>query len=233
MTKNSSQKLKTPSPIELHVIRASDFICFDAEEHLNFEESKKVLQHLALASRKRGLDRAMVDLRELPVPEKPRFTDAELAELAGAFRDAGFTQRQRLAILHRHDVHGTIRKFTSIGRKKGLQVHAFLEYDKAMLWLGKNREDLAEQKQGARVPILKKKRKDNAAKKRAQAARSRLHLNSADGASTTIRTSTRKPVPKRRRKLRYQHKHWKGGRATRGRASALSRHPGRRGIKRH
>lgn len=226
MTKNSSQKLKKPSPIELHVIRASDFICFDAEEHLNFEASKKVLQELALACRKRGLDRAMVDLRELPVPEKPRFTEAELAELAGAFRDAGFTRRQRLAILHRHDVHGTIRKFTSIGRKGGLQVRAFLEYDEAMLWLGKNIEDLAEQKQGARVPI---KRKDNAAKERAQAAHS--HAHSAGGAGATLMPK-RKPISKPRRKLRYQHKHWKGGRATRGRASALSRHPGRRGIKR-
>ena len=194
---SEKQKLKTPSPIELHVIRASDFICFDAEEHLNFEESKKVLQQLALASRKRGLDRAMVDLRELPVPEKPRFTDVELAELAGAFRDAGFTRRQRLAILHRHDVHGTIRKFTSIGRKGGLHVRAFREYDEAMHWLGKAVEDLAEQKQGARVPIHQKKRKGNTTKKRAQAAHSYLH--SAAGAGATIQRATR-PGPVRRLK---------------------------------
>jgi hypothetical protein len=221
---SEKQKLKKPSPIELHVIRASDFICFDAEKHLNFEASKKVLQELALACRKRGLDRAMVDLRELPVPEKPRFTDAELVELAGAFHDAGFTRRQRLAILHRHDVHGTIRKFTSIGRKGGLQVHAFLEYDEAIHWLGKTIEELAEQKQGASVPILRKKRKDNA-----QAAHS--HVHSAAGAGATL-TPMRKPVSKPRRKLRYQHKHWKGARATRGRSSVLSQHPGRRGIKR-
>jgi hypothetical protein len=194
---SEKQKLKRPSPIELHVIRASDFICFDAEEHLNFEESKRVLQQLALASRKRGLDRAMVDLRELPVPEKPRFTDGELAELAGAFRDAGFTRRQRLAILHRHDVHGTIRKFTSIGRKGGLQVRAFLEYDEAMHWLGKTIEDVAEQKQGARVPILQKKRKGNTAKKRAQAAHS--YLYSTDGTGATIQRATR-PGPVHRLK---------------------------------
>lgn len=186
---NASEKLKKLSAIELQVIRAGDFICFDAEEHLNFEESKKVLEQLALACRKRGIDRAMVDLRELPVPDKPRFTEAQLEGLVGAFRDSGFGHRQRLAILHRHDVHGTIREFTSIGRKRGLQVQSFFEYDKAMHWLGKSMEGRAEQKQGAEVPILKKKgtskgkSKNTAAKKRAlkPATHSRWQPYSHDG----------------------------------------------------
>jgi hypothetical protein len=142
---------------QFQVIRASDFVCFDAERHLNFEESKRVLQELALACRKRGLDRAMVDLRDLPVPEKPRFTWAELAEMAGAFRAAGFTGRQRLAVLHSHDTHGTIRDFVTISRMKGLQVEAFNQFDKAIHWLGKSTEHPAECKHGAEVPIVRKK----------------------------------------------------------------------------
>ena len=160
-------------PIELQVIRASDFICFDADQHLNFEESKKVLEQLALACRKRGLDRAMVDLRDLPVPEKPRFTDAQLVELIGAFRAAaGFSGRQRLAIVHRHDVHGTIRNFISIGQKRGLQVAAFLEFDKGMLWLEKGMENSAECKPGIEVPITR----PNGKKRATRPARSaRVH----------------------------------------------------------
>ncbi|HTV40244.1 MAG TPA: hypothetical protein VMF08_06700 [Candidatus Sulfotelmatobacter sp.] len=186
-------KLKKPSPIELQVIRASDFICFDADEHLNFEESKKVLQQLALACRKRGMGRAMVDLRDLPVPEKPRFTEAQLVGLVDAFRDAGFAHRQRLAILHSHDVHGTIRDFISIGRQRGLHTRAFLEYDKAMHWLAKATEPSAEHKQGAEVPIKKARSKAKgtgkatAAKKRKRATKPAahshlpLHPHSGDG----------------------------------------------------
>ena len=160
---NTGAVLKKPAPIEFEVIRASDFVCFDADEHLNFEESKKVLQELALACRKRGLVRAMVDLRDLPVPEKPRFTDAELTSLVDAFRGAGYSQRQRLAVLYRQDVHGTIRNFTSIGRKRGLQVEAFDKLDNAMHWLWKEMEKPTEVKHGAEVPILKGKATKRAA----------------------------------------------------------------------
>ena len=142
--------------VELHVIRASDFVRFDADQHLNFEESKRVLEELALACRKRGLDRAMVDLRDLPVPDKPRFTAAELALMVGAFCAAGFSGRHRLAILYRQDVYGTIRSFSSIGQMRGLHVQAFDDYDTAMHWLWKPTGKPAECKPGAEVPIVRK-----------------------------------------------------------------------------
>jgi hypothetical protein len=177
----------TPKPFyhQFQVIRASDFVCFDAEKHLDFEESKRVLQELALACRKRGLDCAMVDLRDLPVPEKPRFNRAELAEMAGAIRAAGFTIRQRLAVLHSHDTHGTIRDFVTISRMQGLQVEAFSEFDKAIHWLGKSTERPSEHKHGTEVPIVRKKKALNAKakvkatrpkRKRAQARARRWHL---------------------------------------------------------
>jgi len=153
---------------QFQVIRASDFVCFDAEKHLDFDESKRVLQELAMACRKRGLDRAMVDLRDLPVPAKPRFTWAQLAEMAGAFRAAGFTGRQRLAVLHSHDTHGTIRDFVTISRMRGLQVEAFNAFDNAIHWLGKNAEHPAEHKHGTEVPIV---RKALSAKAKAKAAK--------------------------------------------------------------
>jgi len=146
-------------PIELHVIRASDFICIGGDERLNFEESKQALRELALACRKRGLDRAMLDLRDLPVPAKPRFTITELAGLVGAFRDAGFSRQQRLAVLYRQDIYGSVRNFTFFSRMRGLQVQAFHEFDSAMYWLWQDTEKPAEEKHGAEVPILRRNAK--------------------------------------------------------------------------
>ena len=141
-------------PIELHIIRTSDFICIDTDEQLDFEESKKVLQGLAAACRKRGLERAMIDLRDLPAPDRPRFTNAELAALVGAFREAGCSRNLRLAVLYRRDVYGSLRNFTFFGRMRGLQVQAFHNFESAIHWLWKDTER-PEQNHGVEVPILR------------------------------------------------------------------------------
>lgn len=144
-------------PAELQVIRASEFVCLDANEHLDFEASKKALQGLAQACRKRGLNRALLDLRGLPVLAKPHFTTEEVGALAGTFSDAGFTGRLRLAILYDHDVYGIIRDFISFSRSRGLQADAFLEYEKATSWLsGKQGED-TEVRRATGVAIAKRK----------------------------------------------------------------------------
>lgn len=143
-------------PPDLQVIRAKEFVCLDANEHLDFEASKKSLEGLAQASRKRGLNRALLDLRGLPVLAKPHFTAAEVDALAGAFSDAGFTQGQRLAILYDHDVYGIIRDFINFSRLRGLQVEAFVEYEDATSWLfGKQGED-TEVRRAVEVEIAKR-----------------------------------------------------------------------------
>jgi hypothetical protein len=192
-----AHKVKRPTGLEFQVIRASDFVCFDAEEHLDFEASKKVLEELARACRKRGLDRAMIDLRDLPVPEKPRFTRAELAEMAGAFRAAGFSISQRLAVLHAHDTHGTVRDFVSISQAGGLQVAAFLEFDKAVHWLGKpmEKEHHVEYKHGDEVPIV---RKAKAAHGREGALRRPRRVQRRKETLTEHSAATHAPGPTRR-----------------------------------
>jgi hypothetical protein len=140
-------------PIELHLIRASEFIRLDSDEHIDFEASKRVLQDLAQSCRKRGMARAMLDIRNVPVPDKPRFTPTELAALAGAFREAGFTRQQRLAILYKHDVYGGIRNFTFFSKLRGLHVQAFHEFEAAFYWLAE--EQPAEFERGADIPILR------------------------------------------------------------------------------
>ena len=122
-------------PLDLHVIRASEFVCLDADERLDFAASKKALHALAYACRKRGLDCALLDLRSLPVPVRPVLTPKELAALVGTFHEAGFGRRQRLAVLYRIDPHGGARKFAFIGRLSGWQVRAFADFEAAFLWL--------------------------------------------------------------------------------------------------
>jgi hypothetical protein len=139
-------------PIELQVIRASEFIRLDARARLNLEQSQKVLQALAFACRKRGLDRAMLDLRSLPLLPKPHFTPTELATLVATFREAGFTRQQRLAILYQSDIYGGVRTFAFISRMRGLRVQAFTDFERALQWLSEEQENRIEERQGE-VPI--------------------------------------------------------------------------------
>jgi hypothetical protein len=143
-------------PIELQVIRASEFVRLDADEHLDFEATRQALQSLAHACWKRGVGSAVMDLRGLPVLAKPHFTATQLAALVGTFRDAGFSRQQRLAILYRHDIHGGIRDFAFFSRLRGMQVHAFSEFEAAMQWLAEAAQSpIVQPEAGATIPIGK------------------------------------------------------------------------------
>lgn len=139
-------------PLELQIIRAREFVRLGPQEHLDFEASKEALALLARACRKRGLDRALLDLRALPVPLKPLFTASQLAALVGTFREAGFGQHQRLAVLYRSDPHGGARLFAFISRLRGWQVRAFNGFEEALLWLSEERVKVTETS-GQPIPI--------------------------------------------------------------------------------
>jgi len=138
--------------VEFQVIRANEFIRLDPRAHLDFDASKRVLQELAQACRKRGLERAMLDLRNLPVLPKPHFTTRELAALVLTFQEAGFSREERLAILYSSDVFGGIRNFAFIGRMRGLKVQAFTEFERALDWLSEGLEEPSECHKGE-VPV--------------------------------------------------------------------------------
>ena len=127
-------------PTELQIIRASEFVRMDPHGHLNLDTSRQALQVLAVACRLRGIDRAMLDLRALPIPAKKLFTTAELAALVGTFREAGFTRQHRLAVLYQRDPHGGARMFAFIAMLRGWQVRAFAEFEQAFAWLSEVKE---------------------------------------------------------------------------------------------
>ena len=139
-------------PLELHIIRASDFVRVSPQGHLNFEQSKEALATLAHACRKRAIGRAVLDLRALPPPPKPLFTPTELAALVLTFREAGFSRHQRLAVLYRSDPHGGARLFAFISSMRGLKVRAFGDFEEALYWLSEQK-DGTRGRAGEAVPI--------------------------------------------------------------------------------
>src|SRR5262245_3274240 len=145
-------------PLELQIIRASEFVRLGARGHLNFTGSKAALAELAQACRKRGVDRALLDLRELPVAPKPLFTPAQLAALVSTFREAGFARQQRLAVLYRSDPHHGARLFAFISRMRGWQVRAFGEFEEALFWLSAEKSRRIERGE-QEVPIQRAKTK--------------------------------------------------------------------------
>lgn len=145
-------------PLEFQVIRASEFIRLDARAHVDFGASEKVLQELARACRKRGLGRALFDLRSLPALPRPQFTPNELARLVSTFREAGFTREQRLAILYHSDFFGGARNFAFISRMRGLDVQAFTEFETALHWLSESHDNREEHPQDETpIPIMKRR----------------------------------------------------------------------------
>lgn len=149
-------------PLELQVIRAEEFVRLGAEHHLNFEASKDALRVLARACWKRGLNRALLDLRALPVPPKPVFTPSQLSALVETFHEAGLTKRHRLAVLYRVDAHGGARLFAFISRREGWQVEAFPDFEAALMWLSAP-DNPRPESTGDTVPIRQKKPRTAAA----------------------------------------------------------------------
>jgi hypothetical protein len=122
-------------PLELQIIRAGEFVRLGARDHLSLEASREALVDLVRACRKRGVDSALLDLRELAIPARPLFTPTELASLVGTFHQEGFGQNQRLAVLYRSDPHHGARHLAFVSSMKGWQVRAFGEFEDALNWL--------------------------------------------------------------------------------------------------
>jgi hypothetical protein len=121
--------------MDLQIIRAREFIRLGAHGHFDLVASKAALAKLAGACRKRGIDRALMDLRDLQPGAKPVFSPSDLVALVNTFREIGFTERQRLAVLYRTDPHRRARLFALISTLRGWSVRAFCDFEKAIFWL--------------------------------------------------------------------------------------------------
>ncbi len=143
-------------PLELQIIRASEFIRLGARGHFDLMASKAALAEIAAACRKRGLNQALLDLRALRLGPKPVFSPADLIELVNTFREVGFTHEQRLAILYQSDPHHRARLFAFLSIVRGWHVQAFGEFEPALAWLSDVTESPADTIRSAsekRIPV--------------------------------------------------------------------------------
>jgi hypothetical protein len=129
---------------ELQVIRASDFIRLGPNGNFDLATSKQVLAELASACHKRGIHRAMLDLRALHPGPTPVFSPTDLANIVNTFREIGFTRDQKLAVLYGSDPHHRARMFAFIGTLRGWRVAAFGDFEEAMAWLSDEEAPKAE-----------------------------------------------------------------------------------------
>jgi len=127
-------------PLDLQIIRASEFVRMGAEGLFDLSASRAALSDLAAACLKRGVDRALVDLRKLHYGPKPVFTPDDLASLINTFREMGFTKQQRLAVLYAEDPHHRARDFAFMSRLRGWHVCAFDDFEAALAWLSGEEE---------------------------------------------------------------------------------------------
>lgn len=152
-------------PLELQIIRAAEFVRLGAQGYFDLAASKAALAKLARACRKRGIDRALMDLRDLRPGPKPVFSPSDLVALVNTFREIGFTKRQRLAVLYRTDPHRRARLFAFIGTLRGWHVRAFGDFEKALIWLSDGSDDQVKPARSAAskaIPIRSPKREEPA-----------------------------------------------------------------------
>ena len=122
-------------PLELQIIRATEFIRVGAHGQFDLAASKAALAKLAGACRKRGIQQAMLDLRALHPGPKPVFSPADLLELVNTFPEVGFTHQLRLVILYHSDPHKRARLFAFLSTIRGWSVRAFGDFEQALHWL--------------------------------------------------------------------------------------------------
>jgi len=122
-------------PLELQIIRASEFIRLAPNGAFDLSASKAALAELAGACHKRGIDRALLDIRGFEPGPRPLYTLADLSTLVNTFSEIGFTGQHRLALLYRTDPHRRARLFASLSAARGWTVQAFDDFEEALLWL--------------------------------------------------------------------------------------------------
>lgn len=125
-------------PHELSIIKAGEFIRCGAQGTVDFDESRRVLTALASAIVKRGLHKAILDLRKAQA--EPPLTYTQLYELASSFQEAGFGARHRLALLVAPNKYDKAEFFALCASGRGWNCFAFDSFEEAFDWLSDTTE---------------------------------------------------------------------------------------------
>ena len=131
-------------PLELQIIRAVDFVSLSAEGRADLESSRTVLRDLAAACWRRGIQRALLDLRKIQPGATRIFTAKQLSELVETFHEIGFSKEHKLAVLYEEDPFHGARMFAFIGALRGWRVRAFAQFEEALQWLAEAEDNYGE-----------------------------------------------------------------------------------------
>jgi len=142
-------------PFDIHVIRAQEFVRLSGRGTVDFRASRQALESLGAACRRRGVDRALLDVREL----RSNLTPKEFSALVDMFREIGFSHGHRLAILHVAEQDRRAKAFSFLSSIRGWMVRDFTDFEKAIEWLSKEDKKAlnSETAKGDAVPIKKSK----------------------------------------------------------------------------
>ena len=125
-------------PHELSIVHAGEFIRCGTQGTTDFAESRRVLSSLATAIVRRGIDKAILDLRKAQA--EPPLTYTQLYELARAFQEAGFGRRHRLALLVSPAKYDKAEFFAICASGRGWNCFAFDSFEEALDWLSDTTE---------------------------------------------------------------------------------------------
>jgi hypothetical protein len=160
-------------PTELHVIRFREFVRLDAHGQLDMAESHEALSRLAQMCRKRGLERALLDGRDIHA----QLTPDDIAALVRDLAEMGFTRNQRLALLHKGDPHRRAALFALIAKLRGWKIRAFGSFEEAVDWLSIGPDPRARpQACGEQIPLKTRKEGDGQTTAKHRNSENRIHL---------------------------------------------------------
>ena len=117
-------------PFNLQIVKTSDFVKLNAQGQLDVQQSHDVLAGLAKVCIDRGIDCALLDVRDM----KSALKLNDLHALAKAFQEMGFREHHRLAVLHRYNAGERAEMFAMFATDRGWNVRAFEEYEEAIEW---------------------------------------------------------------------------------------------------
>jgi hypothetical protein len=118
-------------PFDLQIIRACEFVRVGAHGEFDLEDTRDVLKTLAAACHKRGIERAMFDVRGAT----SNLTPKDLAELVSVFAKTVASKRLRLAILHTGDQDYRTKLFVFFSAMRGRKVQGFEKFEDGLDWL--------------------------------------------------------------------------------------------------
>jgi hypothetical protein len=141
-------------PLELEIIRAGEFIRLGANGYLDLEASHNILRQLANACRLRGINQALLDVRDVHPGTMPMLAPDDLVSLVSAFREVGFSDEQRLALLYTDDPHFRARMFAFLSAQHGWNVRTFSDFEDALLWLSQGQGEEVRKEAGEQeIPV--------------------------------------------------------------------------------